>query len=253
MRNLILVIIATLGVIAGGIFLYQEGKTPSISTETATEATAETKTTAAVTEKQQTGSVDIFHYENDSKDYSFAHATTERYIGSLDAPVVFYDFSSLSCPHCATFHTDVLSKIKSNFIENGLVRIVFKPMPLNPSALMGEQLARCIPKKDYYKTISLLYANQKVWAYSENPRSSLTNIVKLSGISKEKVDECLNAKDLEAALVKATQDNAQEFKITSTPSFVFKLDGRLVKGAQSYEYFEALLNSYIKKANNINK
>ncbi len=35
-------------------------------------------------------------------------------IGSDDAPVKIKVFSSLTCPHCASFHINVISEIKKN-------------------------------------------------------------------------------------------------------------------------------------------
>ena len=36
------------------------------------------------------------------------------FIGEDDAPVEIKVFSSLTCPHCANFHINVISKIKGN-------------------------------------------------------------------------------------------------------------------------------------------
>ena len=36
----------------------------------------------------------------------------ERALGDAAAPVTIIEYSSLGCPHCATFHRDTLPKIK---------------------------------------------------------------------------------------------------------------------------------------------
>ena len=38
-------------------------------------------------------------------------------IGSPDAKVTVKVFSSLTCPHCATFHTSIFNKLKKEYID----------------------------------------------------------------------------------------------------------------------------------------
>ena len=44
-------------------------------------------------------------------------------IGSPDAKVTVKVFSSLTCPHCATFHTSIFNKLKKEYIDEGLSKI----------------------------------------------------------------------------------------------------------------------------------
>ena len=55
-------------------------------------------------------------------------------IGSDDAPVKIKVFSSLTCPHCASFHINVVSKIKKKYIETGKVQLIYIDFPLDESA-----------------------------------------------------------------------------------------------------------------------
>ena len=43
-------------------------------------------------------------------------------IGSPDAKVTVKVFSSLTCPHCANFHSNVYEKLKDEYIDKGLVK-----------------------------------------------------------------------------------------------------------------------------------
>ena len=53
------------------------------------------------------------------------------FIGEDGAPVEIKVFSSLTCPHCAKFHNDVLPKIKKEFVETGDAKIILTDFPLN--------------------------------------------------------------------------------------------------------------------------
>ena len=50
-------------------------------------------------------------------------------IGSDEAPVKIKIFSSLTCPHCANFHINVLPEIKKNILVFKLDPIIFLPYP----------------------------------------------------------------------------------------------------------------------------
>lgn len=230
-----------LAVILGGFFFFNKETTALSELKILTEENPSSS-------QNSDNNIDLFAYEEDSAtpESLIDHALSPRYIGSLDAPVVFSDFSSLSCPHCASFHNNILPEIKEKYIETGQVRMIFGLMPINPTALMGEQVARCIPKKDFYKTITLLYDNQDVWAFSKNPRQSLIDLVKLAGISQEKAQSCLDNKELELALSEKARKNASQYGIRSTPSFVFDDGAQKFSGARPLNEFANILEPLIK-------
>ena len=52
-----------------------------------------------------------------------AHAESKVLsIGSSNAKVTVKVFSSLTCPHCANFHTNIYEKLKEEYIDKGLVK-----------------------------------------------------------------------------------------------------------------------------------
>ena len=68
-------------------------------------------------------------------------------IGINDAPVKIKVFSSLTCPHCASFHTKVVPKLK-NYIDSGKVQIIFIDFPLDKVAFNASKLLHCLDKKN---------------------------------------------------------------------------------------------------------
>ena len=69
----------------------------------------------------------------------------DRLLGNPEAPITLIEYASLTCPHCASFHNDVLPEIKANYIDQGLARLVFRDFPLDQVALHGAQIAQCAP------------------------------------------------------------------------------------------------------------
>ena len=46
--------------------------------------------------------------------------------GKQDAKITIIAYESLTCGHCADFHTNVYPNLKKDFIEKGLVKIQFR-------------------------------------------------------------------------------------------------------------------------------
>ena len=69
-------------------------------------------------------------------------------IGSPDAKVTVKVFSSLTCPHCANFHSAVFNNLKRDYIDKGLVKFEHHAFPLDLAALNAEVIVRCTDNND---------------------------------------------------------------------------------------------------------
>ena len=63
-------------------------------------------------------------------------------LGPKDATVTITEFASMTCPHCAAFNEQVFPKIKSEYIDTGKIRYVFREFPLDIKAAAGSMLSR---------------------------------------------------------------------------------------------------------------
>src|ERR1700724_608960 len=87
-------------------------------------------------------------------------------LGPANAPVTITEFASMTCPHCAAFNETVFPKIKSEYIDIGKIRYIFREFPLDIKAAAGSMLARCIAKDDagkYFAVVDLLFKQQNDW------------------------------------------------------------------------------------------
>ena len=79
-------------------------------------------------------------------------------LGPADAKVTVTEFASMTCPHCAAFNAEMFPKIKSEYIDTGKIRYIFREFPLDIKAAAGSMLARCIAKDDagkYFAVVDL--------------------------------------------------------------------------------------------------
>ena len=167
-------------------------------------------------------------------------------LGSVDAPVTVVEYASMTCPHCAAFHKDIFPKLKSEYIDTGKVRFVFREFPLDIIAAAGAMVARCAGKDDpqkYFATIDLLFQNQTVWVMT-NTSDNLKRLAREAGLTEQGFSECLASQPMLDGL-KATQDHAVEkLKVDSTPTLF--VNGTVLKGVSSFEDLDRLIKPNLK-------
>ena len=111
-------------------------------------------------------------------------ALGDKILGKSDAPVTIVEYASATCPHCAAFHKDVFPQLKSEFIDTGKVKFIFREFPFDDLALAAFMLARCAPPEKYFPMLDVLFEQQQVWA-SKEARVELGKIAQLAGIGED--------------------------------------------------------------------
>jgi len=101
-------------------------------------------------------------------------------LGPANASVTITEYASMTCPHCAAFTETVFPKIKSEFIDSGKIRFVFREFPLDIKAAAGSMLARCNRqgrRSEIFRRHRLAVQQQGEWAM-KNTAETLTRIGK---------------------------------------------------------------------------
>jgi protein-disulfide isomerase len=167
-------------------------------------------------------------------------------LGPANATVTITEYASMTCPHCAAFNENVFPKIKSEYIDSGKVRYVFREFPLDIKAAAGSMLARCIAKDDagkYFAVIDMLFKQQNDWV-TKNTTETLTRIGKQAGLSQQAVEDCLKDQAL-LDKISADQKFANEvLKVNSTPTFF--INGEMIRGETSFGEFDKRIKSLLK-------
>jgi protein-disulfide isomerase len=167
-------------------------------------------------------------------------------LGPADAKVTITEYASMTCPHCAAFNDQVFPKIKSEFIDTGKVRYVFREFPLDIKAAAGSMLSRCIANGDpskYFAVTDLLFKSQADWVM-KNTTESLSRIGKQAGLSQQQVDDCLKDQALLDKIAADQKYASEVLKVDSTPTFF--INGDKIKGETSLEEFEKKINPLLK-------
>ncbi len=167
-------------------------------------------------------------------------------LGPATAPVTVTEYASMTCGHCAHFNETVFPKIKSEYIDSGKIRYVFREFPLDIKAAAGSMLARCIAKDDagkYFAVIDMLFKQQNDWV-SKNTTETLTRIGKQAGLSQQAIEDCLKDQALLDKIAADQKFASEVLKVNSTPTFF--INGEMVKGATSFEEFDKKIKALLK-------
>ncbi len=166
----------------------------------------------------------------------------ERILGRADAPVTIYEFASMTCPHCATFHNDILPQIKAAFIDTGKVKLVMREFPLDRAALAGAMVARCLPAERYYPFLDVLFKTQRQWATAQDPARGLQQNARLAGLSEADFQACIANGQLADWILQRRLDATNQFRVESTPTFVFNDGKERIVGAMPFEDFKKVID-----------
>jgi protein-disulfide isomerase len=171
--------------------------------------------------------------------------------GDRNAPVVMIEYSSLSCPHCASFNREAFEKIKSEYIDTKKVQFVHRDFPLNQPALAAAMFASCQAEKNpekYYMLIKALFKTQDSWAFDQKFIEKLQSIAKLDGMSADKFNSCVNDKNLQEKFLKDRMEAAQVLQIRSTPTFF--INGEMSEGYVDYVSIKKIIDIKIAESSN---
>jgi protein-disulfide isomerase len=170
----------------------------------------------------------------------------EMALGPANASVTITEYASMTCPHCAAFNEKVYPRIKSEFIDSGKVRYVFREFPLDIKAAAGSMLARCIAKDDsgkYFAVVDMLFKQQNDWIM-KNTTDTLSRIGKQAGLSQQAVEACLKDQALLDKIAADQKYASEVLKVDSTPTFF--INGERIKGETSFEEFDKRIKSLLK-------
>lgn len=182
-----------------------------------------------------------FSYSDDQK------IKTLNQLGSNEAKNTLVEYASLSCVHCANFHNNEFLKIKTNFIDTGKLKFIYKDFPLDRPAMYASLVNHCFSGEQYFEVLSSLYRNQRKWVSVSNNSGkfygALHDTLKVHGIKLEKVIECVDDKS-EANKDKwngilASRLEGQNSGVNSTPTFF--LNGKKIEEPLSYEVLKNLI------------
>ena len=160
----------------------------------------------------------------------------DRWLGDENAKVTVIEYASPTCPHCATFHTQIFPEFKKEFIDTGKIRFVMRPFSRSILDAVVFMVAACDdPAADYYKLTSAYFDTMRSWAVSDNAKAQMAQVAINNGFTQESFEACLTNQELFKGLEKTRNQALEEFGLDATPTFY--VNGKKLAGVISVEEF----------------
>ena len=168
-------------------------------------------------------------------------------IGNSDAKITVKVFSSLTCPHCASFHKNIFENLKKEYIDEGLIRFEHHSFPLDLAALNAEIILRCHTNNNKkFQLLGEIYKKQSQWAVGSDINVINESIKKIgldSGLKNNKMDECLKNETAQDQILNERIEAQKQYKIQSTPTIY--INKKQYKGKHKYKPFKKAIEKLL--------
>jgi len=174
--------------------------------------------------------------------------------GDPNAKLTVIEFSDYQCPFCGRHVRQTLPQLETDYIETGLVKYVFRDLPLeriHKQAFRAAEAAECAGEQgEYWEMHDLLFANQ-----NKLEEESLRSLGMEAQLDMAAFDQCMSENRF-AEQIRGDLQAAVEAGATATPTFLI---GRTdpdsqeitvlqsLRGAHPYSRFKAALDALLEE------
>jgi protein-disulfide isomerase len=166
-------------------------------------------------------------------------------LGSEDAPVTIIEFSDYQCPYCQNFWQQTLPQIKSEYIDNDLVKFVYRDFPLgfHANAQKAAEATECAGDEGKFWDMHYkIFGTLNEWSGVADPTELFNGYATELELDGDAFAECLDSgkytEEVQADLAAGSAAG-----VSGTPAFF--VNGVFVTGAQSFDYFKGLIDAEI--------
>jgi protein-disulfide isomerase len=167
----------------------------------------------------------------------------DHVLGDPKAPITVIEYASLTCSHCAHFHTQVLPEIKKKWIDTGKVKLVYRDFPLDQVAAKAAQIAECAGNDKYFGVVDIIFRGQPQWAAAADPLAELAKPLRIAGMGENEIKACL-ANDAMSNAVINDYKGGEAMGVNSTPTLF--INGQLYRGSRSVEELDGVFSKLAK-------
>lgn len=178
-------------------------------------------------------------------------------LGNPDAPIKLVEYASHTCGACANFSQQAAAGIENDYVSTGRVSFEIRNLIRDPLDLTIAMGARCGPTEAFHPIATQAWAGfEQIMqtAYSDQagyqaamelpPEQRFLRLAQLAGlpeffaqrgVSVEQLGSCLADNDKASEIYQRSNEQAQEFNVTGTPTFFLngqRLETNSWKGIQ---------------------
>ena len=171
-------------------------------------------------------------------------------LGKPDAPVTLVEFSDYQCPFCGRFFQQTFAALKTDYIDTGKVRYVFRDFPLDsihPQARKAAEAGHCAGAQGkYWEMHDTLFKHQSALKVD-----NLKAFARDLGLDADAFNACLDQGTYAEAVNQHLAAGSQA-GITGTPGFFIgktgaegTIEAAFIKGAQPITAFRQVIDGLL--------
>jgi len=174
-------------------------------------------------------------------------------LGDFNAPITIVEFGDFQCPFCKRFHQLTLPELKSNYIDKGIVNLVWKDFPIqsiHQNAVATSIAGECADDQGvFWELHDRFFVEQGNW--QGLPTNIAINDFKRYaselGVDQTEFNSCL---DSQRYLQEVLDDFSYGSRsgVTGTPAFFIgneKTGFIKITGAQPFSVFQSVIESLL--------
>jgi protein-disulfide isomerase len=177
-------------------------------------------------------------------------------LGDPNAPVTLVEFSDYECPFCKRHYDQTHAQLKTEYIDTGKVKLVFRDLPLSfhdPLATKEAIAANCAREQGNDQTYYQMHDAIFETTTSNGSGMTMDQLYGLAakvGINQDAFKTCIDADKYKDEVAKDLAD-AGNAGASGTPSFVIakstgsEVEGKLVVGAQPFAAFKSEIDALL--------
>jgi len=160
------------------------------------------------------------------------------------------EFSDFQCPFCAIFFSNTLSQIKTEYVDTGKIRFVYKHFPIDfhQNAKIASVASECAKEQGkFWEYHDVLMANQTSWENlsGNDTKETFVKYAQSLGLDS-KFKPCLDSMKYERNVDMDLQQGSA-MGVTGTPAFFIGNEGNytLIEGAQPFTSFKQMIDGIL--------
>lgn len=161
-------------------------------------------------------------------------STYDRFhLGADNAPVTVVEFSDYKCPSCTWFQRTLFPKLKSEYIDTGKVRFVYRDFPLESTHQESKAIAKaanCAGEQGFFWEFHDSFYKEEV------NEELISSLIAQYDMNETKMILCRNSDAAGARIEQDIVGGINEGGVAATPTF-FINGKKLVGSGEEGEFF----------------
>lgn len=177
----------------------------------------------------------------------FEIAENDVVLGDPKAPVTILEYGDYQCPWCSKFALEVEPSIRSEYIESGKVKMIYRNFAfLGPESFVAAEAAECAKDQGkfwaYHDEIYKLEHQDGAENNGNLTSAFFLKIAKSLGLDEKSFTECVTAKKY-ASKVQQDLDGGGVIGVNGTPA-VF-INNKQIGGFLTFDQLKIQLDSFV--------